>query len=192
MTRSTSEAGESRPTLTPPFADFLPPWLARQRWYAGKGHTPALTRVGGLRWQDSQGEVGIETHLVQDSAGDGPVLYHVPLTYRSAPLPEHIAGRRALVATAEHSELGKRWIYDACFDPVYVRALLDTLTGAGPVPRLHLAADGEQDPAAVRAEPATGARALPVHTSRVLRGEQSNTSIIVNAPLDEPGKGPTV
>src|SRR5690625_4597945 len=190
MTRSTSEAGESRPTLTPPFADFLPPWLARQRWYAGKGHTPALTRVGGLRWQDSQGEVGIETHLVLDSAGDEPVLYHVPLTFRSAPLPEHVAGRRALVATADHSELGKRWIYDACFDPVYVQVLLDALTGHGPVPEL-VRRDGDgQGRAQVRAEPAAGARPLRVHTSRVLRGEQSNTSIIVNAPSEDSADGP--
>src|SRR5690625_500528 len=142
MTRSAPGGGESRPTLTPPFADFLPQWLARQRWYAGKGHTPALTRVGGLRWQDPRGEVGIETHLVLDSAGEEPVLYHVPFTYRTSPLPEHVAGRRALVATADHSELGKRWIYDGCFDPVYAQVLLDALTGHGPVPEL-LRHDGD-------------------------------------------------
>src|SRR5690625_3410183 len=114
----------------------------------------------------------------------------ISLTFRSAPLPEHVAGRRALVATADHSELGKRWIYDACFDPVYVQVLLDALTGHGPVPEL-VRRDGDgQGRAQVRAEPAAGARPLRVHTSRALRGEQSNTSIIVNAPSEDSAAGP--
>src|SRR5690606_17907631 len=101
--------GALMPTLTPAFPDFLPEWVARQRWYTAKGRTPLLRRVGGLRHQDPDGEVGVETWLVQDDGGPSPVVYQVPLTYRGAPVPEL---EHALVAQAEHSELGPRWIYD--------------------------------------------------------------------------------
>jgi hypothetical protein len=50
----------------------------------------------------------------------------VPLTYRDAPL--HGAAE-SLLGTAEHSVLGRRWVYDACADPVYVTALTDAIFG---------------------------------------------------------------
>jgi hypothetical protein len=78
------------------------------------------------RFDDPAGEVGIETLLVR--ASDGPLL-QTPLTYRNAPLD----GREQwLVGTADHSVLGRRWVYDACGDPVYASVLATTiLTGAG-------------------------------------------------------------
>ncbi|MDQ3383435.1 MAG: aminoglycoside phosphotransferase, partial [Actinomycetota bacterium] len=91
------------PQLTPGFADFLPAWLASRRWYAGKGRTPKLRRIGGLRMQDPAGEVGIEVHLLLDESGPEPLVYQVPLTYRGEPVE---AMHTALVTTAEHSELG--------------------------------------------------------------------------------------
>src|SRR5690606_7190359 len=96
-------------TVDPTFAELLPPWLATQRWYTGKGRTPRLERVGGLRLQDPAREVGIEVWLLRDTAGPVPVLYQVPLTYRGAPLPDL---EPALVGTTIHSELGPRWVYD--------------------------------------------------------------------------------
>ncbi|MEE6280618.1 maltokinase N-terminal cap-like domain-containing protein [Georgenia sunbinii] len=161
-------------TVDPPFGEFLPPWIARQRWYTAKGRTPRLRRVGGLRFQDPAGEVGIETWLLIDDAGPQPTLYQVPLAYRGAPVPglEH-----ALVATTEHSELGPRWVYDGCHDPVAARVLLGTiLNGAG------VASDGPPGSGGAVGHRATGAGAVhgPVaaERSRVLSGEQSNTSII--------------
>src|SRR5262245_55374707 len=110
--------------LRPSKLEILTPWLPTRAWYRGVAG-PKLVRVAGYRFDDPDGEVGIETLLVQ--AGDGP-LYQVPLTYRGTPLD----GRDDwLVGTMEHSVLGPRWVYDACGDPVYVRALADTiLTGA--------------------------------------------------------------
>src|SRR5699024_6141565 len=96
-------------SLTPTFAEFLPGWVAAQRWYTGQGRTPVLRRVGGYRLEDPDGQVGIEVHLVVDESGPVPVTYQVPLTYRDQPAPEL---HTALVATAEHRELGPRWIYD--------------------------------------------------------------------------------
>lgn len=111
-------------TLTPSFRDFLPPWVAAQPWYQGSG-VPALSLVGAYRLEDPAGDVGIETQLVSD----GTTTYQVPMTYRGAPLggttdttdtaDTAVAGTAALIATAEHSELGTRWIYDAEGDPVW-------------------------------------------------------------------------
>lgn len=111
-------------TLTPHFRDFLPPWVARQPWYAGTG-TPALSPVGYFRFEDPAGEAGIETHLT----ADGPVLYQLPLTYRGAPLPG--SPPQALAATTEHSVLGTRWIYDGEADPVWRSQLLQLIRTGG-------------------------------------------------------------
>lgn len=48
----------------------------------------------------------------------------VPLTYRGAPLDD---GDGWLVGTAEHSVLGRRWVYDACGDPVYAAVLASAI-----------------------------------------------------------------
>ena len=171
------------PTLTPSFAEFLPDWVAAQRWYTGKGRTPVLRRVGGFRLEDPAGEVGIDVHLVVDESGTTPVTYHLPLTYRGEPAPEL---HTALVATAEHDELGTRWIYDGCHDPVYVQALTDLMHSgasvAGAVEGTSLT--GSSTSAAV-----TGPGPV-VRRSAVLVGEQSNTSIIVET--GEPGESAPV
>jgi hypothetical protein len=91
--------------------------VARQPWYLGCG-IPSLSPVGYFRFEDPAGEVGIETHL----ASDGAVLYQIPLTYRGVPSTLDAAG--PLIATAEHSVLGTRWIYDGVADPAWVNGLL--------------------------------------------------------------------
>ena len=58
---------------------------------------------------------------------DEDLLYQVPLTYRGAPL----AGGRGLVATAEHSVLGTRWIHDGERDPVWASELLRLVRTGG-------------------------------------------------------------
>jgi hypothetical protein len=114
-------------TLTPHFRDFLPQWVARQPWYQGSG-TPSLAPVGYFRFEDPAGEVGIETHLVTD----GQVVYQIPMTYRGAPLKDGgPAASAALVATAEHSVLGTRWIYDAEADLVWRGELLRLIRAGG-------------------------------------------------------------
>lgn len=144
-------------TLTPHFRDFLPPWVARQRWYTGTA-TPALSPVGFFRFEDPAGEVGIETHLVTD----GSLLYQIPMTYRGAPLGAAEPG--ALITTAEHSVLGTRWIYDGAADPLWRSQLLHLIwtsgvselsgkRGAGPAEaRGRLLAPGELAPDRVRVD----------------------------------------
>ena len=48
------------------------------------------------------------------------MTYHVPVTYRGAPLA---GAEAALLGTSEHGVLGRRWIYDAAQDPVAVAQL---------------------------------------------------------------------
>jgi len=60
------------------------------------------------------------------SAG-GSTLF-VPVTYRAAALP---AGDAGLIGTMEHSVLGRRWVYDACVDPVFVATVLATIREGG-------------------------------------------------------------
>lgn len=92
----------------------MPQWLAGQDWYLG-AEVPVLRPVGAFRLEDPDGEVGIETQLMTD----GDEIYQVPMTYRGAEL-----AKGALIATAEHSVLGTRWIYDAATDPVWEAELL--------------------------------------------------------------------
>ncbi|HST64162.1 MAG TPA: hypothetical protein VLM05_03145, partial [Mycobacteriales bacterium] len=102
--------------VTPTKLDALTAWVPGRIWAAGLDAS-ALSSAGAYRFDDPDGEVGIETLLVRTADG---VLLQVPLTYRGAPLD---GAEDALVCTMDHSVLGPRWIYDGCADPVGVRAL---------------------------------------------------------------------
>ena len=108
-----------RAELHPTKLELLAAWLPGCDWY--QGPAGEVVRVAGYRFDDPEGEVGIETILVR--AGTGPV-HQVPLTYRGAPLD---GGDGWLVGTTDHSVLGRRWVYDACGDPVYVAALASAI-----------------------------------------------------------------
>jgi hypothetical protein len=105
-----------RAEIVPSKLDLLAAWLPGRPWYA-EPSVDGLARVAAYRFDDPAGQVGIETMLV--AAGDGPV-YQVPMTYRGAPLD---GADEWLIGTVEHSVLGRRWVYDACGDPVYAAAL---------------------------------------------------------------------
>jgi len=98
----------------------------------------ALTLLGSYRFDDPDGQVGIETHLVADSSG---AIFHLPLTYRSEPL----AGIDEWgVGTLEHSVLGKRWVYNACADPVYGAELIRAILTGGTQVEQYFETDGER------------------------------------------------
>jgi hypothetical protein len=115
-----------RTTLTPGKLELLASWLPAQSWYLGNGQKPELSKAGGFRIDDPEGEVGIEFVVVTDASGDQPLAYHVPLTYRGSPLD---AADQALIGTAEHGILGRRWIYDGTHDPVLVAQLFALMKG---------------------------------------------------------------
>lgn len=107
-------------TLSPSKLELIAGYLPNQPWFIQEG-APEL--VGAYRFDDPAGEVGIETHVV--AAGER--IYQVPLSYRGYELA---GAEEWLIGTMDHSVLGKRWVYDACADPVYVKALANAiLTG---------------------------------------------------------------
>ena len=110
--------------LQPGKMELLSAWLPTAPWFSGTGDLP-VEQVGSFRFDDPDGEVGIETHLV----AVGAKIFQIPLTYRGAPLED---AEDFLITTMEHSVLGRRWVYDACGDPAYGQALAASiLSGEG-------------------------------------------------------------
>lgn len=114
-----------RTTVKPTKLELLTAWLPSRIWYAGASE-PELTKAGGFRLDDPDGEVGIEFMVVNDTTGPRPATYLVPLTYRAAPLD---GAEHALVGTMEHGVLGPRWAYDGCHDPVLTGRLAALIDG---------------------------------------------------------------
>jgi maltokinase len=160
-------------TLTPGKVELVAPWMARQRWYAAKGTTPRLRKLWSWRLDDPEGAVGVETLLLLDEGGAQPVLYQVPLTYRGAPLDQL---QHALVGTMEHSVLGPRWVYDGPHDPVYATQLLELVLERA-APQAGSTSDTVEPMVVGRRHPSWRS-ATVVRGSKVLSGEQSNTSIV--------------
>ncbi|KUF05844.1 hypothetical protein [Leucobacter sp. G161] len=110
-------------TLVPSKLELVAEWLPKQPWFTGD---PAkISRVSGYRLDDPEGEVGIDGLLV--SAGEDKV-YHVPLTYRGAPLD---GGEAHLVGTMEHGVLGTRWVTEGAGDPVYRAVIAQVIAQGG-------------------------------------------------------------
>lgn len=112
-----------RATITPTKAELIAGWVPTQHW--GPPADVPVEVIGGYRFDDPDGRVGMEPHLVTA----GGVLLHVPLTYRDEPLD---GGEGALIAEMEHSVLGTRWVYDGLRDPLFVTMLAAVaMTGQG-------------------------------------------------------------
>ncbi len=143
-------------------------WIRTQRWYSSHANEPSFTRVGLWSLTDHRHQVDLEVHLVLDESAPSPTLYQVPLSFRSAPL---LGGDRALVERATVD--GKTvYIYDAPHDPAFTRALLALMLDDDSAP-------GElADEVEVEGHHALTSTEVRVADSHVLRGEQSNTSIV--------------
>jgi hypothetical protein len=112
-----------RATITPTKADLLAEWVPTQPW--GPPAPRSLEIIGSYRFDDPEGRVGMETHLV---TAEG-LLLQVPLTYRDEPLD---GADDALITEMNHSVLGPRWVYDGLRDPQFVVMLAAVaMTGQG-------------------------------------------------------------
>ena len=150
-----------RAELRPSKMEFLAGWAPSQPWFVGEVGS-GLTNVASFRFDDPDGEVGVETLLVR--AGDGPIM-QVPLTYRNAPLA---GGEAWLIGTLHHSVLGTRWVYDAVGDPVYLLTTATAIVTGGHQADLYVDVDGElvpREPSAVVVGSGTGGAPVPTQPS---------------------------
>ncbi|HEU4841006.1 MAG TPA: hypothetical protein VFT09_06165 [Ilumatobacteraceae bacterium] len=112
-----------RATITPTKAELIAAWAPTQPW--GPGADVPVDVIGSYRFDDPDGRVGMETHLV-DAGG---TVLQVPLTYRDEP---SAAAADGFIAEMQHSVLGTRWVYDGLRDPQYVTMLAAVaMTGQG-------------------------------------------------------------
>lgn len=125
--------------ISPSKLELLAAWLPTRPWYDAPAGPPPV-RVAAARFDDPAGQVGIEVMLV---GGAGGPVWHVPLTYRGAPLDGADAW---LVGTTDHSVLGERWVYDAVGDPVYAAVLATVIREAGHAAVEEFEVDGERVP----------------------------------------------
>jgi hypothetical protein len=121
--------------LNPGKIELLNGWLASQPWCPDP--SASAVPLGAYRFDDPAGEVGIETHLLR--LGEAHIV-QVPLSYRAEPL---VSAADALIGTMEHSVLGRRWVYDACSDPVYVMSLATAILTGGTEAELQVMSDGQ-------------------------------------------------
>jgi hypothetical protein len=112
-----------RATITPTKEELIAEWAPTQPW--GPPADVPVDVVGAYRFDDPDGRVGMETHLVTA----GGTLFQVPLTYRDEPLD---GADDALISEMQHSALGTRWVYDGLRDPRLVLMLAAVaMTGQG-------------------------------------------------------------
>ncbi len=116
-------------TLVPSKMELLAAWLDQQPW-SGEGE---LERVAAYRFDDPDGDVGIEGHLVRRPGSE--TVLHVPVSYRSAPLE---GAEPYLIGAVQHSVLGQRWVYDAMADPVATACFQRALDGNQQQAEVHL------------------------------------------------------
>jgi Maltokinase N-terminal cap domain len=122
-----------RATLEPSKQELAEAWLPSRPWATGG----SLEKVAEYRFDDPEGEVGVETILWRTS--DGTVL-QIPFTYRSAPLDGADAH---LVGTSDHTVLGKRWVYDGCADPIWAATITSVVLTGGTQAQMVIEKDGE-------------------------------------------------
>ena len=112
-----------RATINPTKEQLIADWAPTRPW--GPSSADPIEVIGSYRFDDPEGSVGMETHLI--SAGG--VLMQVPLSYRDQPLD---GAEDALITEMQHSVLGTRWVYDGLRDARFVLMLAAVaMTGQG-------------------------------------------------------------
>lgn len=155
-------------------------WLPRQRWFAGEG--PARLRLlGSVSLSDPQREPGVRfitIAMLLDESRQPGIVYQVPIVIRA--VDSHIDARGYIGSYADRG--GRAAVVDGPHDPAFARAVLALITSegtvTGPAGRAGSVAYGL---------PMPGSRIGRVRSSRVLQGEQSNSSIIFET--EDPATG---
>ena len=137
-------------------------WLTGRRWYAGKGREIAHLDVSGI---GLLGETPpVELIAVNVTYADAEhETYHVPVSYRAEPDP---ALAHALIGHWSREGGTPQYAYDALEDKEATTAWLTGMTSGRYANGLSFQREASDTP-------------LPTHEpSRVLGGEQSNTSLV--------------
>lgn len=130
--------------------------LTQQRWFPVKGSGVTLRPLGRLPLPEPEG-VRLAHLLVAADTASGSQVLQVPLTVRERPLPQ----------TTPLGSWQDRPVYEGPHDPAWVAAMLDSLHA-----RVH-------GPVSVQGR-ALGTLPGLTAIGRVLEGEQSNTSVIID------------
>ncbi|ABS02783.1 maltokinase N-terminal cap-like domain-containing protein [Kineococcus radiotolerans] len=156
-------------------AALLLEWAPAQRWFAHKGVAAHVERIERTPL-DEGGVAQLVALTVRSGEGeDAPrTVYSVPISVRPAP-DEALAA--ALVGELPDVDGARAWVYDGPHDPTWTRALLTLVAseeGAG------------SRSFGVHGTSADGGLPVPAGArTKVLGGEQSNTSIVVAADEGE-------
>ncbi|MCZ9882865.1 CG0192-related protein [Arthrobacter sp. B2a2-09] len=180
-----------RATLHPSKLELIEKYLPVQPWFTKDGSAPPEL-LGAYRFDDPEGEVGLETHLVSH----GGKVYQVPLSYRGSELP---GAEASLLGTMEHSVLGTRWVYDACADPVYVAALATAILTGQQEAKQFVEVDGTLEPRAstvmVKGSGTPGSEvpsvtpAAPITEGSVTSIDAGELTLLVNRVVDPGTQG---
>lgn len=136
-------------------------WMLSQRWYANKGALAMLEEIAQWELPSHDEDARFIVHLLLDHTPGTQALYQVPLAYRE---------REPLgVPTIGRSRLG--WIADAAHDPAFGAALLAFMRSGAHTRGWRAWAVGSSP---------SSDGAGTVVACRVLSGEQSNTSIVID------------
>lgn len=162
--------------IVPSKQELLEAWLPSRSWAAGEG---SVTKVGEYRFDDPEGEVGIETILWR--TGEGRLL-QVPYTYRAAPLE---GADEFLIGTAEHTVLGQRWVYDGCGDPVWASAVVAAILTGGTQAQMVIEREGRtiDVPARVpvRGSGAPGTEVMPISSIDAVSDDGRVTTVVAGS-----------
>ena len=166
-----------------PRDEQLRDFVAGARWFGGKGRPFEVTDVRRL-WlahqpadqpADQPGpRVAVELLTLRYADG-GTDLYQLPLTYRPAAEAAPDDDGAARVGTWDDDDLGTVVAHDALQDPTSAALWLDAFTGAPPpgvAPGLLFVPVADAGLEAARASGGAD------WTAKLLRGEQSNTSVV--------------
>lgn len=119
--------------LSPSKPEILRDFLAGRSW----GESGELELLGAYRFDDPDGEVGVECQLVQV----GETTYHLPLTYRPAPVE---GAEEHLLTTMQHSVLGERYVYDGLGDELALDCFRRAICGEQAQAELRIVTDDDE------------------------------------------------
>lgn len=166
-----------RATLAPSKQELFDAWLPTRPWASGR---VIAEKVAEYRFDDPAGEVGVETILWRSEDGG---LLQTPLTYRAEPLE---GGEPFLVGRAEHSVLGRRWVYDGCGDPLWAATLTEAILTGGTQSQIVIELDGKMVDIPARMQ-VRGSGAAGAHVPEV-----ESVESVEDGPLTRVVAGPVV